>query len=143
MTLKCLLHDFFPRDKEYYTGLTDVNGKYAFKELNNELLGTWNRWGTVTGGPCTVYANVGGEWVWNTNTCDQSCLYICEYIVPTPGKDKFCTFLATVQCVLRLHYTNLLSGSHSIMFEDRHIVGSQKYMIKFYVFLSHCLPFLV
>lgn len=108
----------FSRDREYYTGLTEVNGKFVFKELNNELLGTWNKWGTVTGDTCTVYANEGGEWFWHTNNCDQPCLYICEYIIPTPGRDKFCIFLPTDPCLVWLHYTNLLSGSHSIMFED-------------------------
>lgn len=79
----------FSRGHEYYTGLTDVNGEYVFTQLNNEPLGPWDRWGSVTGGTCTVYANEGGEWVWHTNTCDQPCHYICEYIVPTPGEDKF------------------------------------------------------
>uniref|UniRef100_K1S207 Uncharacterized protein n=1 Tax=Magallana gigas TaxID=29159 RepID=K1S207_MAGGI len=74
---------------EYYTGLTDVNGEYVFTQLDSEPLGPWDRWGSVTGGTCTVYANEGGVWVWHTNTCDQLCHYICEYIVPTPGKDEF------------------------------------------------------
>lgn len=75
----------FSRGHEYYTGLKQVKGESVFTELNNELLGTWNKWGSVTGGTCTVYSNEGGEWVWHTNTCDLPCLYICEYIVPTPG----------------------------------------------------------
>lgn len=73
------------RNHEYYTSLRRVDGLYVFTELNNEPLEDWNEWGTITGDTCTVYSNVGGFWYWHTNNCDQPSLYICEYIVPTPG----------------------------------------------------------
>ncbi|XP_022336010.2 uncharacterized protein LOC111132491 [Crassostrea virginica] len=80
-----LIDGFLSPNKEYYTSLKRVSGAYVFTELNNEPLEVWNVWGTITGDTCTVYSNVGGVWYWQTNNCLQSCLYICEYTVPTPG----------------------------------------------------------
>lgn len=130
----------FSRGHEYYTGLKQVKGESVFTELNNELLGTWNKWGSVTGGTCTVYSNEGGEWVWHTNTCDLPCLYICEYIVPTPGNDKFSILHsssnASICGMVALH------KPHSITFDDT-LYGFRHIWLNFTYFLSQCLPFLV
>ncbi|XP_061196660.1 uncharacterized protein LOC133204935 [Saccostrea echinata] len=76
---------FLSTGLEYYTGLVREGWRYVFSELNSEPLGDWNEWGSIPWYKCSLYEYRASEWKWKTNNCNKVRLYICQYIVPTPG----------------------------------------------------------